>query len=178
MLEASSGTLDAAAAAVNTEEALRLHDALDTWTCRSSWANGVAKNSPPATRSMARSPPTGGMANASTAPRSPSARLPHLAWTHFWWVAPGIPLLLRFPALKTGLAPRLVRCVLPLFATRRARAHLRMTSHRGRITATMIYDGLPIHDVFRKLDPDTVLGLMDRKGLAQPLFFLLRRQPG
>ena len=51
-----------------------------------------------------------------------------------------------------------------------------MMEHRGVSTATMIYDALPIHDVFRKVDDDTVLGLMDLRGLPQPFFFVLRRE--
>jgi hypothetical protein len=42
----------------------------------------------------------------------------------------------------------------------------------------MIYDDLPIHDVFRQVDADTVLGAMDMRGLAQPYVFLLRRDTG
>jgi hypothetical protein len=60
--------------------------------------------------------------------------------------------------------------------TRKARARLRMLEHRGKVSATMIYDDLPIHDVFRKLDDHTVLGVMDLKEMPQPFFFLLRRE--
>lgn len=60
--------------------------------------------------------------------------------------------------------------------TSRARARLRMLEHRGKVSATMIYDDLPIHDVFRKIDDVTVLGLMDLKDMPQPFFFLLRRE--
>lgn len=60
--------------------------------------------------------------------------------------------------------------------TGRARARLRMLEHRGKVSATMIYDDLPIHDVFRKIDDVTVLGLMDLKDMPQPFFFLLRRE--
>ncbi len=51
-----------------------------------------------------------------------------------------------------------------------------MTRHRGKVSATMVYDNLPIHDVFRKMDADTVLGIMDLKGLKKPFFFVLRRK--
>lgn len=60
--------------------------------------------------------------------------------------------------------------------TGKARARLRMLEHRGKVSATMIYDDLPIHDVFRKLDDETVLGVMDLKEMPQPFFFLLRRE--
>ena len=41
---------------------------------------------------------------------------------------------------------------------------------------TMVYDNLPINDVFRKVDEDTVLGVMDLKGMKKPFFFVLRRE--
>lgn len=62
-----------------------------------------------------------------------------------------------------------------MLQTEESKARLRMMEYRGRVSATMIYDYLPIHDVFRKVDRDTVLGLMDWKGIAQPFFFLLHR---
>jgi hypothetical protein len=40
----------------------------------------------------------------------------------------------------------------------------------------MIYDTLPINDSFRKVDDNTVLGLMGFKDIPQPFFFLLRRE--
>jgi hypothetical protein len=88
----------------------------------------------------------------------------------------GLFAVMRFPVLKCSALARVVRMSLPLFATRRSRARLRMTSYRGRVTATMIYDSVPIIDVFRRVDTDTVLGLVDWKGMRQPFFFLLRRE--
>ena len=49
----------------------------------------------------------------------------------------------------------------PMLRTKQPRARLRLTEVRGKLTATMIYDGLPINDVFVKVDEDTVMGLMD-----------------
>ena len=40
----------------------------------------------------------------------------------------------------------------------------------------MSYDNLPINDVFRQIDADTMLGAMDLKGMARPFFFILRRE--
>ena len=57
----------------------------------------------------------------------------------------------------------------------RRKARLRMTEFRGKISATMCYDQRPIHDVFRRVDDDTVLGAMDMKGMDEVFFFLLRR---
>ena len=42
-------------------------------------------------------------------------------------------------------------------------ASLQMVEFRGVISATMIYDGAPIFDHFRKLDDNTVMGVMDGK---------------
>jgi hypothetical protein len=39
----------------------------------------------------------------------------------------------------------------------------------------MVYDALPIVDVFRRISPGTLLGLMDLRGLTDPFFFLLQR---
>jgi hypothetical protein len=46
---------------------------------------------------------------------------------------------------------------------------------RGRLGAAMVYDTQPICDVFRTVDADTRLGLMDLRGLPAPFFFVLRR---
>ncbi|ASK31865.1 hypothetical protein CEY12_17905 [Chryseobacterium sp. T16E-39] len=59
--------------------------------------------------------------------------------------------------------------------TKEFKARLRMLEHRGVISATMIYDEAPINDIFRKIDENTVLGVMDLKYVPQPYFFLLRR---
>jgi len=50
-----------------------------------------------------------------------------------------------------------------------------MLSFRGCVSASLVYDDVPVEDVFRRVDEDTVLGLMNLKGLAQPFFFLLER---
>jgi hypothetical protein len=71
-----------------------------------------------------------------------------------------------------GLFPWLA----PLVATRASAARLRSILHRGKVTAAMLYDALPIVDVFRRLDGHTLLGVMDCKGMEQPFFFLLRRE--
>lgn len=63
-----------------------------------------------------------------------------------------------------------------LLATRRPAARLRAIEHRGVVTAAMIYDRLPIHDVFRAFGDDTLLGWMDLRGLEQPFFFVLTRE--
>lgn len=68
------------------------------------------------------------------------------------------------------------RLMMPLLQTRRSRARLRMIEYRGKTSAAMQYDDLPINDVFRKLDDNTVLGIMDLKDMPQPFFFQLKRE--
>jgi hypothetical protein len=48
--------------------------------------------------------------------------------------------------------------------------------HRGVASAAMLYDHLPIVDIFRRLDEHTLLGVMDARGISQPFFFILRRE--
>ncbi len=63
----------------------------------------------------------------------------------------------------------------PLLYTNRPKARLRMMEHRGVSTAAMVYDALPIVDVFRRVGPDVVVGAMDMRGLPAPFFFVLER---
>jgi hypothetical protein len=63
-----------------------------------------------------------------------------------------------------------------MFATDKPKARLRMTQYRGVVSATMIYDALPINDVFRAVGPDTLVGAMDMRGVDQPFMFLLQRE--
>lgn len=81
------------------------------------------------------------------------------------------PGLVRHPALA-----RVARTLAPALGTRAPRARLRRTEYRGVVSATMCYDELPIHDVFRRVDADTVLGAMDLRGLTSPFIFFLRRE--
>jgi len=63
----------------------------------------------------------------------------------------------------------------PALRTREHRARLRRVEHRGVVTAAMVYDHLPIIDVFRRASEDTVLGLMDMRHDPRPYFFVLQR---
>lgn len=54
-------------------------------------------------------------------------------------------------------------------------ARLRMVEFRGTVTTAMIYDQAPIIDYFRKVDENTLLGAMDRRGDKGIYFFVLRR---
>jgi len=87
----------------------------------------------------------------------------------------GVPMALSsrvpsHPALKTVFA-----WTKGPITTRKPRARLRMVEYRGKSSATMIYDHLPIYDTFRRVDDDTVLGMMDLRGVEPPYFFVLRR---
>src|SRR5262249_18256937 len=66
----------------------------------------------------------------------------------------GMPLglALRFPIPRSAAAARLFRATRSLVGTDEPRARLRMTEYRGKVSATMIYDDLPVLDVFRKVD--------------------------
>ncbi len=81
----------------------------------------------------------------------------------------------RFLGRASAVAFRVVR---PLLTTRRPRARLRLVEYRGVVTAAMSYDQLPIIDVFRAVDSDTVVGAMDMRGLERPYLFVLRREAG
>ena len=87
---------------------------------------------------------------------------------------------LVFPFAKMNLPsfiiPYLKALAKPFVLTKRSKARLRMIEYRGKVSATMQYDHLPINDVFRKIDENTVLGAMDMKGEKQPYFFLLERE--
>jgi hypothetical protein len=84
------------------------------------------------------------------------------------------PGLAAHPLVRTAFG-----AVRPLLTTRRPRARLRAVEHRGVLTAAMVYDALPIIDVFRRVDAGTLLGLMDLRGLPDPYFFVLQRDaPG
>lgn len=55
-------------------------------------------------------------------------------------------------------------------------ATIRTVSYRGVASATMVYDNHPIFDSFRRVDDDTLMGAMDRKGEEAPLLFTLTRR--
>ncbi|MGQ4274265.1 GXWXG domain-containing protein [Terrihabitans sp. B22-R8] len=87
------------------------------------------------------------------------------------WVA-------RFYGRRLSRLPvhRPFRAALPLLRTSKPKASLKRVAHRGAQTTAMIYDARPIRDVFRTIDGDTVLGLMEMDGM-QPFFFALHREP-
>lgn len=62
-----------------------------------------------------------------------------------------------------------IRIRLPL-----GRARLRRIDYRGTVSTAMIYDRLPIIDHFRRIDDDTVMGLMETRGRRGAAFYLER----
>ncbi|MBD2230712.1 DUF4334 domain-containing protein [Phormidium tenue] len=92
------------------------------------------------------------------------------------WILPVIGWLDRLPIPKFEAVGSLFQASLFLFSTEQSSARLRSTTYRGKKTATMIYDSLPINDIFRRVDDHTLLGLMDLKGMKYPFFFVLRRE--
>jgi Domain of unknown function (DUF4334)/GXWXG protein len=72
-------------------------------------------------------------------------------------------------------APLAFAAVRPLLQTHRPTARLRTVEHRGGTTTAIVYDRLPVIDVFRRVDDGALLGVMDLRGLTQPFFFVLRR---
>ena len=57
-------------------------------------------------------------------------------------------------------------------------ASLWLEDFRGEVTATMVYDGQPVHDHFKKIDHDAVMGIMNGKGVldnGRYYYFYLER---
>jgi hypothetical protein len=57
-------------------------------------------------------------------------------------------------------------------------ASLWLEEFRGESTATMVYDGKPVHDHFKVIDDNAVLGIMNGKGAVvdgKYLYFYLER---
>jgi hypothetical protein len=61
-------------------------------------------------------------------------------------------------------------------------ATLWLEEFRGEVTASMVYDGAPVHDHFKKVDDNAVMGIMNgkgsldlRSGAPRHLYFYLER---
>jgi hypothetical protein len=87
-----------------------------------------------------------------------------------------VGLLVRRPRLF-GSAP--ARAASPvarrLLRTRRPAGRTRLVQHRGVVTSALVYDRLPVIDVFRGVSDDVLVGLMDLRGMPEPYVFLLLR---
>jgi hypothetical protein len=58
------------------------------------------------------------------------------------------------------------------------KASLWMEEFRGEVTATMVYDGMPIHDHFKKIDDNAVIAITNGKGARDDgryMYFYLER---
>lgn len=84
-----------------------------------------------------------------------------------------IPLGIPFP--KNKLLTISMRLLKPFLQTRQTTARLRMVEYRGKMSAAMVYDTKAIIDCFRKINDNTIMGVMDLKGSEQPYFFALER---
>jgi hypothetical protein len=88
-----------------------------------------------------------------------------------------VSLAVRFNRLVRTHPMRVIgRRLVGMARTSKPRARLRMMEYRGVVTATMSYDGLPINDHFRRVDADTVIGVMDFRSIDRPFLFVLRRE--
>jgi hypothetical protein len=57
-------------------------------------------------------------------------------------------------------------------------ASLWLEDFRGEVTATMVYDGQPVHDHFKKIDDDALMGIMNGKHVLDDgryFYFYLER---
>ena len=81
------------------------------------------------------------------------------------------------PLVRRPAVGRFIRPLLRLARTTHPRARLRRMEYRGVVSASMIYDALPVNDSFRRVDADTLLGAMDIRGPGQPFIFSLHRSP-
>ena len=92
---------------------------------------------------------------------------------------PGLGVATKVPALKRQNFTGAIATLKPALRARGAKARLRTTRYRDVDSATMIYDQLPINDVFRRLDDsagaETLIGAMDLRGIKAPYFFVLQR---
>jgi hypothetical protein len=88
------------------------------------------------------------------------------------------------PTALALAAPRLARsapsraafhALQPLLKARRPGATLEPRAFRGHTGTALVYRSQPIADHLRSISPDQVLGLMERRGMAQPFLFLLTR---
>ena len=80
-----------------------------------------------------------------------------------WSVNPRMmPFSMNLP--KDDLVGTILRLGRFAMETKESKARIRNTEFKGRVTATMLYDEVPINDMFVKIDENSVLGIMDFKG--------------
>ena len=98
----------------------------------------------------------------------------------------GNPFLIpiTFPFDKIPFKDKVVygamKVVGPIISTKKSSARLREIKYRDKVSSAMVYDSKGIIDVFRKIDNNTLMGIMDIKGMAteKSYFFVLDRVQG
>lgn len=96
-----------------------------------------------------------------------------------YMINPGlVPLTFPFQKLPDWLIGAAVKVLKPLIRTKKYRARLRMIEFRGKVSAAMVYDQIAVIDIFRKVDENTLLGIMDIKNYPSDsmYFFVLERE--
>ncbi|KAA1039599.1 DUF4334 domain-containing protein [Macrococcus equipercicus] len=79
--------------------------------------------------------------------------------------------------LSKGFFDMSVTLIKPLFKTKSSKARLRMMDYNGTPTAAMIYDQKPLIDYLKKIDDNTLLGMVDETTISkhQTHYFILIR---
>ncbi len=87
-----------------------------------------------------------------------------------------VDIALRLPSFsRSGPVRAAFRALRPLLRAKGPAAKLERRHFRGRASAAMVYDRLPITDHFRRIDEGRVLGLMELRQSPKPFFFVLSR---
>ncbi|WP_210529555.1 GXWXG domain-containing protein [Rubellimicrobium arenae] len=90
------------------------------------------------------------------------------------WMPAG--LALRWPALAHSPVARMAfRALSPLLRARGPAARVEPREFQGRDGVAVVYLRQPIVDHLRQIDAARLIGLMERRGMARPFFFLLSR---
>ena len=82
----------------------------------------------------------------------------------------------KIPVRAVDAGQKLLGVAEPALRTSKPRARLRNLEYRGKVGAAMVYDQLPIIDMFRRVDDTTLLGVMDQRGVEQPYLFILTQE--
>ncbi|MFK7942567.1 MAG: DUF4334 domain-containing protein [Paracoccaceae bacterium] len=86
-------------------------------------------------------------------------------------------LAMALPALAAHpITAGAFKTLAPMLTTPHPSARLRQVMFRGKLDTGMVYNHQPIIDYFRRIDGETLLGIMEQHGHPRPLFFLLYRE--
>ena len=83
-----------------------------------------------------------------------------------------VPFEMKVP--KDERLKKMISMVRVVLETTESKARLRPLGYRGKVSATMIYDEIPLIDIFVKIDERRVFGVADMKG-QPPLFLVMER---